>query len=183
MTTEFNTYAWPRGTRCASVRWGNVWRSRGSVAETWEAAVKAGDPLPVPDARLTAFLITLPQAADFALHALARMQGGEVFVPELPAARMLDLAQAFEPDHPVKLVGWRAGGEKLAERLLGSEEVRRTLRTPDGYLVQPSARTWSRGPYRGEPVDGEGFEYRSDQEDTLMDQEETREWMRQAESV
>ena len=54
---------------------------------------------------MTRFWITLDQAVDFIFKSFQRMQGGEVFVPKIPSIRVLDLANAMDPDMPLKEVG------------------------------------------------------------------------------
>jgi len=104
-------------TRFAVVRYGNVVGSRGSVVPLFRRIAAEGrQPLPITDPRMTRFLITLAQGVDFVLASLKRMQGGEVFVPRIPSARILDLAAAIAPGRETKVVGIRAG-EKLHERI------------------------------------------------------------------
>jgi UDP-N-acetylglucosamine 4,6-dehydratase len=96
------------------------------------------------------------------------MQGGEIFVPVLPAIALPDLARAViqaegEPGWPVAETGWRPGGEKLHERLLTREELTRTLARQDHvlYVVTPHIRTWSEVPYAGAAIQTD-WEYTSE---------------------
>ena len=138
--------------------------SRGSVLLAWREALAAGQPLPLTDSRCTRFWFTLPQAVAFALRCLAEMQGGELYVPKLPASRVMALAQALSgpgvtPN--VEVVGLRPGGEKLHETLISHEEVRRTHDLGWAYLVKPHVDFWRRHEWPGMPVGGL-FVYRSD---------------------
>ncbi len=63
---------------------------------------------------MTRFWITLQQGVDFVLKSFERMQGGEIFVPKIPSARITDLAEAMAPGLPQQVVGIRPG-EKLHE--------------------------------------------------------------------
>lgn len=85
----------PHGPRYAVVRYGNVWRSTGSVVPTWAAAIAAGDPLNVTDEDCTRFYMTLDQACDLVLDTAAAMKGGELVIPTLPAYRVGDLLEAM----------------------------------------------------------------------------------------
>lgn len=157
-----NALTVPRGMRIAVARYGNVLGSRGSVLWRWRAQSEAGMPLTLTDERMTRFWITLPQAVAFVLVCVARMRGGDLFVPKLPAGRVADLAEAFAPGWPVEYVGLRAGGEKLTEVLLNADELTRTLDIGDSYLVRPAFQSWaSTTPWPGTPVPS-AFEYRSD---------------------
>lgn len=161
-----NAWAWPRGTKVACTRYGNVIGSRGSVVHIFREAVKAGIPIPITDPACTRFWLTVDEAVDIVQNALDRMVGGEIFVPWLPAMRVTDLAEAIAPGYPTKTVGLRPGGEKLHETLMTSDEVGRSKQQFDGstprlFWITPSHRTWTDAPYVGEGC-AEGFVYRSD---------------------
>ena len=108
-----NNYSGYHGTRFSVVRYGNVVGSRGSVIPFFMRKRETGV-LPVTDARMTRFWITLDQGVDFVLKCLARMHGGEVFVPKIPSMKIIDLAKAIAPECRIELVGIRPG-EKLHE--------------------------------------------------------------------
>jgi UDP-N-acetylglucosamine 4,6-dehydratase len=167
-----NGYSIPRGTAISVVRYGNVLGSRGSVVPVWRAAIAAGRPLTITDPRMTRFWLTLSDAVGIIRRALAAMIGGEIFVPVLPSLRLVDLAEALAPGHPVEAIGLRPGGEKLAEVLLAEDEVPRTLARLEDVLYvvtpPPSHRTWSAVPYVGVPVDPT-LVYRSDVNDWWLD--------------
>jgi UDP-N-acetylglucosamine 4,6-dehydratase len=158
-TVGFNAYSMPRGLACAAVRYGNVFGSTGSILRVWRQAITEGRPLPVTSADMTRFHITQEQAVSFCLTSLMRMVGGEIFVPELPAYRLKDLALAMLsaaklptddwPGKHVALTGLRPGGEKLGEIMLSDEEPGRTLWQEDRYLVMPAHKSWSSNTYRG----------------------------------
>lgn len=150
---QSNSYGVPRGVRVSCVRYGNVLGSRGSVVHVWREAARRRQPLLVTDERMTRFIITLRQAADFVLRAIGWMRGGEVFVPLLPATRVTDLADAIEAHEGVsvgrRIVGLRPGGEKLHEALLSREEPARAWLLPEGRYpecpvveVLPSHHSW-----------------------------------------
>ena len=75
------------------------------------------------------------------------MEGGEIFVPELPAFRLTDLAEAM--GGTTEAIGLRPGGEKLSEVMLSEEEPGRTLWQEDRYAITPAHQTWSSSQYRG----------------------------------
>ena len=164
---EFNTIGWnaysvPRSLRCSVVRYGNVLGSRGSVIHLWRQAVREGRPIPLTDERMTRFWITLDWASKFVDQALEAMRGGEIFVPGLPATRMVDLAEALAPGHPRTIIGLRAGGEKLHEELMTDEEMRRSrINHPWGYVIPPHLHSWA-ADWSDLPAQGMAFPYRSD---------------------
>ena len=65
------------------VRYGNVMGSRGSVVPFFIRKRSEGV-LPITDARMTRFNITLDEGVAMVVYALANMWGGEIFEPESP---------------------------------------------------------------------------------------------------
>jgi UDP-N-acetylglucosamine 4,6-dehydratase len=162
-----NNLAGGHRTRFAVARYGNVVGSRGSVVPLFRGLLASGKrELPITDARMTRFWITLEQGAAFVLKSLERMQGGETFVPKIPSARITDLAEAMGPGVPTKVVGIRPG-EKLHEIMCPKDDSHLTLEFPDHYVIRPAIQfnvpvdhaTNALGE-AGKPV-AEGFEYNS----------------------
>jgi UDP-N-acetylglucosamine 4,6-dehydratase len=138
-----NVYGAPRGVRSCAVRYGNVLGSRGSVVHRWRRQWSAGDPLTLTDPRCTRFIMPLETAVDLVLDAARTMEGGEVFVPQLRAAHLMDLAIAVAgPYWPRHVVGLRPGGEKIHETLLSPEESVRTVARQGVYLLRPALHPW-----------------------------------------
>lgn len=143
-----NHLAGRRPTRFASVRYGNVLGSRGSVLPLFRRLLAEGtDHLPITDARMTRFWITLTQGVDSVLSALARMSGGEIYVPRIPSMRMVDLARAIAPEVPVRIVGIRPG-EKLHEVLITEAEASRTFIDSETgqFVIKPAFCGWESSP-------------------------------------
>lgn len=84
-----------RGPRFSIVRYGNVWRSTGSVVPTWRKMLETSDKVPVTDPECTRFFMTMTEAVDLVLHTADTMSGGETIIPKLPAYRLADLAEAM----------------------------------------------------------------------------------------
>jgi UDP-N-acetylglucosamine 4,6-dehydratase len=141
-----NSYGVARGTRIACVRYGNVIGSRGSVLHVWRNQVQKGDPIGLTHPDMTRFMMTIEQAVDLVDFAVEHMHGGEVFIPQLPAARMETFARAIAgEDYPINIMGLRPGGEKLAEALLNEEEPTRTFPWHERYVVTPTHHPWTNG--------------------------------------
>lgn len=133
-----NNIAGGHRTRFSVVRYGNVVGSRGSVVPLFRKLVATGArELPITDRRMTRFWITLDQGVDFVLQSLARMQGGEIFVPKIPSARIVDLAEALAPEMPTRIVGIRPG-EKLHEVMCPLDDSHLTLQFADHYVIGPA---------------------------------------------
>ena len=133
-----NNLAGGHPTRFAVVRYGNVIGSRGSVIPFFRGLVaEDADHLPITDEAMTRFWITLQQGVDFVFKSFERMQGGELFVPKIPSARITDLATAIDPDLPHKVIGIRPG-EKLHEVMCPLDDSHLTLEFDDHYVIKPS---------------------------------------------
>ena len=158
-------------TRFSVVRYGNVIGSRGSVIPLFERMIaERADHLPVTDARMTRFWISLQQGVDFVLSSLVTMQGGEIFVPKIGSMKIIDLAKTMAPKLPTRIVGIRPG-EKLHEVLITCDESRNTLNLPDRYVVLPDFHFWSADTQRASGASrvAEDFSYTSDGNDSWID--------------
>lgn len=166
-----NSLAGSQNTRFSVVRYGNVVASRGSVIPFFNKLIAAGSSeLPITDARMTRFWITLPQGVDFVISSLELMKGGEIFIPKIPSMRVVDLAKALAPDLPHKIVGIRPG-EKLHEVMISEDDSRQTTESEDRYIIHPVSHTWGNAePMRGRQV-VEGFRYASDSNSDWIDVE------------
>ncbi len=166
-------------TRFSVVRYGNVVGSRGSVVPFFSKLLAEGaTELPITDARMTRFWISLEQAVEFVFRNFARMQGGEIFVPKLPSVRIVDLAEAMAPGLPQRIVGIRPG-EKLHEIMCPADDSHLTLEFDDHFVIQPSIRFHGRdvdytGNLLGErgKLTPSGFEYNSGTNPVFLDPEQ-----------
>jgi len=156
-------------TRFSVVRYGNVIGSRGSVIPFFMQCRKNGV-LPITDERMTRFWITLGQGVQFVLDSVARMHGGEIFVPKIPSMNIMDVAKVVAPECRTEIIGVRPG-EKLHEMLITADDAYHTVEFRDHYVIQPNDVWWDRAEYLeasgGEPV-REGFQYSSDSNPVWM---------------
>jgi len=122
-------------TRFVCVRYGNVIASRGSVVPVFLEQISKGGPVTITTKEMTRFLLTLDQAVDTVFAAIRGALPGEIYVPKVPAARILDLAKVLinGRDIPIVYTGIRPG-EKIHEIMVSEEEVYRTIER-DGYYV------------------------------------------------
>lgn len=159
-------------TTFSVVRYGNVVGSRGSVVPFFKKLVEGGaKEIPITDARMTRFWITLEEGVEFVLKSFERMQGGEIFVPKIPSMRVVDLALAVAPNLPMKIVGIRPG-EKLHEVMCPADDSHRTIEFKDHFVIEPTIKfTESDVDYSKNPLGEigksvvEGFEYSSEKND------------------
>lgn len=170
IVAQADVYAPDRKSRFASVRYGNVVGSRGSVVPIFKQQARTGT-LTITDERMTRFWITLEAAVEFVLSSMPLVQGGETFIPKIPSMRIVDLAKALAPEADLKVVGIRPG-EKLHEVLLTEDEARQSFDLGDRYAIMPSMPTWEvERPEPGERL-ADGFRYASDNNDWWLTDEE-----------
>jgi len=147
-------------TRFAVVRYGNVVGSRGSVIPLFAEQRKQGV-ITLTHPQMTRFWITLDQGTRFVARCLDAMHGGEVFIPKMPSARIVDLARAIAPGCRVQIAGVRPG-EKLHEVLITEDEAFRTLEFDDFFIVKPELGAWAKAAWRHGKKLPPGFRYSSD---------------------
>ncbi len=159
-------------TRFSVVRYGNVIGSRGSVIPFFMQK-KAAGVIPITDARMTRFWITLGQGVEFVLSCLEQMRGGEIFVPKIPSMKVTDVAEVVAPGCRHEMIGIRPG-EKLHEVMTTADDAINTAELADRYVIQPAALWWNQAAWlaetRGKPV-ADGFQYSSDRNERWMTRE------------
>jgi UDP-N-acetylglucosamine 4,6-dehydratase/5-epimerase len=171
-----NSYSGDLSTRFSVVRYGNVMGSAGSVIPLFLKQRQQGK-LTITDQRMTRFWIDMTGAVDLVLSALSLMQGGEIFLPKLPAATVEALADTLAPGVPREVIGIRPG-EKLHESLLSPEECRRTKDIGPLLVVEPEYASWTLNETRGQPVPSD-FRYSSDREDLWLSADEISRLLRE----
>ena len=132
---------WP--TFFSVVRYGNVVNSRGSVLDLWKEQAKSGV-LDITSTHMTRFWTTLDEAVRFVLRCLDETPGGEMWIPRLPAFRLVDLACVVAPHSTINIIGLRRG-EKMAEELVSENESEHVFEEDDRFLLLKS--TFSNTPW------------------------------------
>lgn len=170
-----NSYAGEKKTRFCVVRYGNVMGSRGSILPYFMDLARKGAEIPVTHKDMTRFLISLDKAVDLVWLALQDSKGGETYVRKCPSMKIGDLATTIAPNSKINYVGIRPG-EKMHEQMISVEDARHTVEFDTYYKIQPVIYEW--GNFEdtadgGKPC-AEGFSYSSDSNDSWMDPEELR---------
>jgi UDP-N-acetylglucosamine 4,6-dehydratase len=112
-----------RWTDFAVTRYGNVAGSAGSVIPKWREILKTGDTVPVTDPDCTRFWMTMDEAIRLVSKTAQTME--RLAIPELPAYRLGDLAEAMGAKMEITgLNGFEKKHEGMRDGLT-SDSVRR----------------------------------------------------------
>ncbi len=135
------------GTIFASVRFGNVIGSRGSVIPLFKKQIIENRYITVTEPEMTRFMMSSQEAIDLVLKAARIAKGGEVFVLKMPVIKLIDLAEVViekvckkegikRDSVEIKTIGLR-NGEKNYEELLSEDEALKSLELEDMYIIKP----------------------------------------------
>ncbi len=166
--------------RFSVVRYGNVMGSNGSVIPFFLNKRKEGV-LPITDAAMTRFNISLDDGVDMVLHALETAWGGELFVPKIPSYKITDIAKAIGPNCKHEIVGIRPG-EKIHEEMITSSDSFSTYDLGKYYAILPQTHSWNLEDFikhfNAKKVP-QGFNYNSGENSEWLSVEEIRNLIRQ----
>lgn len=135
-------------TKVASVRFGNVLGSRGSLLTVLAEQINSGLPVTVTHPEMTRFFMTIEEAAGLVLEAARLADQGETFVLDMgEPVRIVDVVHSFarllhRGDVQIRFTGMRPG-EKLNETLFSEHE--RPVRTEHPRIFRTDASPPSRG--------------------------------------
>ncbi|MAG26889.1 hypothetical protein CMI47_15225 [Candidatus Pacearchaeota archaeon] len=132
------------------VRYGNVIESTGSVIPFFREKIKSGEAIPLTSPEMTRFLITAKQAVDLIFTAIKYGEGGEVFVPKLPAFKIPDLIDYLkdkeDASNKVEVVGVRPG-EKIHELMVNEIEAPRTYEFENVFVITSQIQKYKKKKY------------------------------------
>ncbi len=129
-------------TLFASVRFGNVLGSNGSVVPIFKKQIQAGGPLTITDRDMTRFVITMSEAVELIYKAIKLARGAETFVWKMRTVKVTDIAEAMikriSLGKNIKMfVKGKDQGEKLHEEIMSQEELPRAMETDNMYIIFP----------------------------------------------
>jgi UDP-N-acetylglucosamine 4,6-dehydratase/5-epimerase len=135
------------GAVFASVRFGNVLGSRGSVFPLFQRQIETGGPVTITHREMVRPRILMPHALKLILHACMIARGGEAFIFKMKVMRITDVASVMievlapkygnTPDAiSTQIIGVKPG-EKLREVLMSESEQMRAYETEDMVIIAP----------------------------------------------
>lgn len=150
LMTSANYYKGKYRTIFASVRFGNVIGTNGSVVPVFNKQILQGGPITITDSSMTRFLLTSEEALKLVFKCTELARAGETFVMKMPVMKITDLAEVMSEELAPKH-GFKPGqieikhieikpGEKLYEELVTEEESTRTIETGDMYIILPQIK-------------------------------------------
>ncbi|HQD50398.1 MAG TPA: SDR family NAD(P)-dependent oxidoreductase [Defluviitaleaceae bacterium] len=134
----------------ASVRFGNVMGSRGSVIPLFKTQILEKRKVTVTDPAMSRFMMSITEAVSLVLKAAEYAVGGDVFVLKMPVVNIKDLAEVVIeetckkydlPREEIKIeyIGLRPG-EKMYEELMTKEEGERAEELEEMFRIYPITR-------------------------------------------
>jgi len=123
-----------KGTKSATVRFGNVRESRGNVFEIWNEEKEKNKPLSITEPSMKRYFIHSNEVIDFILNSLLMVKSGEIFIPKMKSFNIKELADEISKSQ--KIIGLRQG-EKLEEVLMNSEEKSTAVEKKDMWIIKP----------------------------------------------
>lgn len=125
-----------KGQHFASVRFGNVIESRGSVIPKFKKQIASGGPVTITDLKMQRYFMSISEAVDLVVQATALAKGGEVFVLDMGKPHnILDVAKSViqlagktlksseRPQGDIEIVSIGAhASEKFEEKLFSNNE-------------------------------------------------------------
>lgn len=126
-------------TNFASVRFGNVIASRGSVIPLFIEQIKSGQTLTITDPEMTRYFMSIEEAAGLVIKAGTMTKGGEIFVLDMgKPVKIMDIANRLinsfaKKEIKINFTGIRRG-EKLHEVLLDDDEMMQVRKVENMFI-------------------------------------------------
>jgi FlaA1/EpsC-like NDP-sugar epimerase len=139
-----------KNCKFVSVRFGNVFGSRGSVLQTFSRQIELGAPITITDPKVERYFMTLEESVHLVLHAAVEGKSGETLILKMGKPISIKkiaekLIKASGKNIEIKFSSLRPG-EKLSESLIGQNELKLNA-TEDGTLrIKVSPIAWQEVP-------------------------------------
>lgn len=127
-----------------TVRFGNIWASRGSLYLRIKNQIEKGEPITITDTNMQRYFFPINEAAEFILKATNEGENGEIWIPKMELKYLLEIVDKIQKEFvngefnkwPHKIIGIRAG-EKLIEELYTEQEKARMEEHENHYIIKP----------------------------------------------
>ena len=139
LSERLTSWAGPhiKNTKFATVRFGNVFETRGNVFEIWKEEKENNKPLSITDPEMKRYFFHVEEAVAFVLNCIPLTNRGEIFVPKMKSYKVKDLANKFSKKH--KIIGLRQG-EKLQEVLITDSEKKHAKEKSNMWIITQYAK-------------------------------------------
>lgn len=126
-------------TKFICIRGGNVLGTNGSVIPFWIDQIERNNIITLTDRTMTRYFMTLHDAIGLLFKAFEKSKGGEIFVMQMPACRIIDLADVLIKHYgdsytQINEIGRRLG-EKIDEILISRHESLTTYEFEENYYL------------------------------------------------
>lgn len=120
-------------TKFASIRFGNVFETKGNVIEIWKEQAQKNIALTITDPTMKRYFFSIDEAVNFILKCLPMVKLGEIYVPKMKLYNIGKLASKYSRNH--KIIGLRPG-EKYEEILLTKTEKKNSIEKKDMWVIK-----------------------------------------------
>ena len=135
-----------KNCKFVSVRFGNVFGSRGSVLQTFSKQIELGEPITITDPKVQRYFMTLEESVHLVLQAATQGESGDTLILKMGEPILIrkiadKLIKASGKNIEIKFSSLRPG-EKLSELLVGKNEKELTSQGEETIKVKVNPVTW-----------------------------------------
>ncbi len=136
-------------SRFISVRFGNVFGSRGSALHTFSKQISLGGPITVTDPEVERFFMTIEEAVSLVIAAANLGKTGEVMILDMgESVKIMDLVNKLKKiskaeETEIEFIGLKEG-EKMKEVLFGRNETPIPTLNSQIFCVESEKIDWDR---------------------------------------
>ncbi len=137
------SYSKDKNVNFCITRYGNVMGSRGSVIPLFLNQIKKNQNITITNLSMSRFLMSLTETVDLVYEALLTGKNGDIFVQKSPSSTIENIAKSLlkilNKRNKFKIIGVRHG-ERLYEILISKEEMLRTLRKKNHFIIKSDSQ-------------------------------------------
>lgn len=135
-----------KNCKFVSVRFGNVFGSRGSVLQTFSKQIELGAPITITDPKVERYFMTLEESVHLVLQAATQGESGDTLILKMGEPILIrkiadKLIKASGKNIEIKFSSLRPG-EKLSELLVGKNEKELTSQGEGIIRIKVNPITW-----------------------------------------